>query len=126
MMDQPRPKLVAMLAKERVVSVAAGSNHSFVLSAEGALFSFGFGAYGQLGHGDTANQLRPKRVAALAKERVVSMAAGGLHSLALTAKGAVFSFRTVEGTLFSFGRGDEGMLGHGDVAQQLLPKRVAE
>ena len=86
MMDQPRPKLVAMLAKERVVSVAAGSNHSPVLSAEGALFSFGFGAYGQLGHGDTANQLRPKRVAALAKEKVVSMAAGGLHSLALTAK----------------------------------------
>ena len=71
---------------------------------------------GALGHGDEANQLRPKRVAALANERVVSVAAGDCHSLALTA----------EGTLFSFGRGEYGRLGHGNTACQLRLKQVKE
>ena len=113
--NQPWPKRVATLAKERIVRVAAGSSHSLALTAEGALFSFGWGEYGQLGHGDTANQLQPKRVAGLAKERMVSVAAGNTHSLALTAEGA----------LFGFGCGEEGQLGHGDTASQLQPKRLA-
>ena len=96
------------------MSVAAGDCHSLALTAEGTLFSFGSGYYGQLGHGDTANQPRPKRVVALAKERVVSVAGGDNHSLVLTA----------ESVLFSFGRGGHGQLGHGDTANQLRPKRV--
>ena len=113
--NQLQPKRVLVLAKERVVSVAAGSEHSLALAAEGALFSFGCGVDGQLGHGDTANQPQPKRVVALAKQRVVSVAASDYHSLVLTAKGV----------LFSFGRGgDAGRLGHGDSASQLRPKQV--
>ena len=113
--EQPQPKRVVVLAKERVVGVAAGGNHSLALTAEGALFSFGNGVSGQLGHGNTARQPQPKRVVALAKERVASVAAGGSHSLALTAGGA----------LFSFGNGYFGQLGHGDTAGQWQPKRVA-
>ena len=113
--NQLHPKRVVVLAKERIVSVAAGGNHSLALTAEGALFSFGFGGYGQLGHGDTTCQPQPKRVVALAKEQVVSMAAGDNYSLALT----------TEGALFSFGKGGQGQLGHGDTANQPRPKRVA-
>ena len=98
------------------MSVAAGSFLSLALTAEGALFSFGDGADGQLGHGDMANQPLPKRVLLLTTEGLVSVAAGEYYSLALTAEGA----------LFSFGRGAEDRLGHGtDVADQLQPKRVA-
>ena len=70
--------------RTRVVGVAAGSIHSLALAAEGTLFSFGHGGNGRLGHGDIANhQAQPKqRVEALAKERVVSVAAGNWHSLA--------------------------------------------
>ena len=106
------------LAKEGVASVAAGDYHSLAVTAEGALFSFGYGGFGQLGHGDTAHQWLPKRLAGLAKERVASVAAGQDHSLALT----------VEGALFSFGRGTSGQLGamgHADTANRLQPKRVA-
>ena len=76
-----------------------------MLTAAGALFSFGhglfaalatatgYGAYGQLGHGDTTYQLQPKRVEALADERgLLDVAADSSHSLALTAEGALFSF----------------------------------
>ena len=54
-----------MLANGRVVGVAAGDRHSLALAltAEGTLFSFGYGDCGRLGHGDTVSQLQPKRVA---------------------------------------------------------------
>ena len=94
--------------------MSASDFHSLALTAEGALFSFGDGRYGALGHGDWTNQLQPKRVAALAKERVVGVSASDCHSLALTAEGA----------LFSFGRGGSGQLGHGDKANLLQPNRV--
>ena len=112
--SQQWPKRVVALANESVVGVATGDYHSLVLTAEGALFSFGHGLFAPLGHGDTANQLQPKRVVALAKERVVGVATGFSHSLVLTAEGA----------LFSFGYGAYGQLGHGDTTYQLQPKRV--
>ena len=112
--NQLQPKRVVALAKERVVGVAAGMFHSLALTAEGTLLSFGQGTCGRLGHGDTEKQPWPKLVAALAKESVVNLAAGGGHSLALTAKGA----------LFSFGVGRHGQLGHDDTASQLRPKQA--
>ena len=105
--------LVRAAVGQRRRTIGAGNNHSLVVK-DGALVSFGSGAEGQLGHGDTADQPQPKRVVALAKERVVSVAAGDDYSLALTAEGA----------LFSFGGGWSGQLGHGDTVNQSRPKRV--
>jgi alpha-tubulin suppressor-like RCC1 family protein len=49
--------------------VACGERHSVALSsADGALFTFGVGRAGQLGHGDLRDQHRPKRVNALEGE----------------------------------------------------------
>ena len=70
---------------------------------------------GALGHGDRQEQLRPKHVVAF-KERVVAVSAGGRHSLALTASGAVWSW----------GDGQRGRLGHGDEQHQLLPKSIGD
>ena len=73
------------------------------VSASGTVYSFGNGWFGRLGHG--ANQLdaqrggcgfsetTPKRIAAFSsKDKVVSVSAGGYHSLAITASGSVYSF----------------------------------
>jgi len=110
--SQLLPKKVA--ADQRVVAVSAGVGHSLALTAGGAVWSWGSGDYGKLGHGDEQNQLLPKKVEALAGRRVVAVAAGGLHSLAITADGAVWSW----------GFGGFGKLGHGDERNQLLPKKV--
>ena len=68
-----------------------------------------------MGHGDRQRQLLPKKVEALAGQRVVAVSAGGAPSLAITADGAVFTW----------GHGDHGSLGHGeDVSNQLLPKKI--
>ena len=52
----------------------------------------------------------------LAGVRVVGVAAGGNHSIALAADGRVFTF----------GRGECGVLGHGDEQDQRYPRVVEE
>ena len=112
--DQLLPKKIEALAARRVVAVSAGGHHSLVLTADGAVWSWGRGAFGKLGHGDTQLQLLPKKVEALAGRRVVAVSAGYSHSLAITADGAVWSW----------GDGGEGELGHGDEQRQPLPKKI--
>jgi len=107
-------RLPSTLGGERAVSVLVGDSHSLALTADGAVWSWGDGGYGQLGHGDQQEQQLPKKIEALSGRRVVAVSAGYFHSLATTADGAVWSW----------GDGDDGQLGHGDEQHQLLPKEV--
>ena len=113
--NQLLPKRIEGLAGQRVVAVSAGAMHSLALTADGAVWSWGSGGFGRLGHGDEQRRLQPKKVEALAGQRVVAVLAGEDHSLALTANGAAFTW----------GQGERGCLGHGeDLSNQLLPKKV--
>jgi len=112
--SESQPETIEAFAGQRVVAVSAGDGHSLALTADGCIWSWGFGADGQLGHGDEQTQQLPKKVEAFSGQRVVAVSAGGNHSLALTADGAVWSW----------GRGDNGRLGHGDTQEQLQPKKV--
>ena len=112
--EQWLPKKVEAFAGQHVVAVWAGGGHSLAITADGAVCSWGYGAAGRLGHGDAQNQLLPKKIEALAGQRVVTVSAGGSHSIALTAGGE----------LWSWGSGVFGKLGHGDEQRQLLPKKV--
>ena len=47
------------------VHVACGSNHSISVDNKGALFAWGCGSYGKLGHGDSDARYVPTRVTAL-------------------------------------------------------------
>jgi len=109
------PKKVEAFAGQRVVAVSAGHSHSIAITADGAVWSWGGGSYGKLGHGDSQEQLLPKKIEAFAGQRVVGVSAGGSHSLAITADGAVLTS----------GKGKDGYLGHGeDLSDQLLPKKI--
>ena len=80
------------------------------------MWSWGEGEHSCLGHGeDLSNQLLPKKVEAFAGRRVAVVSAGSSHSLAITADGAAFTW----------GKGEDGCLGHGeDLSNQLLPKKI--
>ena len=109
-----QPTKVEALAGQRGVAVFAQSHDSLALTADGAAWSWGRGALGKLGHGDEQQQLLPKKVEALAGQRVVAVEPGYFHSIALAADGAVWSW----------GGAGDGKLGHGDNQRQLLPKQV--
>ena len=113
--DQLLPKKVEAFADQSVVATSAGTGHSLVLTSDGAVWSWGAGVYGQLGHGDEQRQMLPKKIEALAGQSVIAVSAGFAHSLAITADGAVWSW----------GKGEDGCLGHGeDLSNQLLPKKM--
>ena len=81
----------------RIVQVSAGGGlvrvaHSLLLTSTGRVLSFGCASHGQLGHGFTAegvlhDEFRPKYIEALARERIVCVSAGELHSAAVNADG---------------------------------------
>ena len=45
-----------------IVSVSCGAEHSVGLSEQGALYAWGWGAYGNLGGGERADYWAPARV----------------------------------------------------------------
>ena len=109
------PTKIEAFAGQRVVAVSAGGDHSLALTADGAVWSWGGGTYGKLGHGNQRTQLLPKKIEAFDGRRAVAVSAGAYHSLATTP----------DGTIFTWGGGDDGCLGHGeDLSNQLLPKKV--
>ena len=112
--DQHVPKLVDALRDVNVVAAAAGEYHSMALSDYGHVYSWGSGSDGCLGHGNQQSQYTPKLVDALHNEKIVAIAAGILHSVALTNAGRIYSF----------GEGSHGKLGHGDAQDQHTPKLV--
>ena len=104
-----------MADQRSIFAVSAGGVHSLAITADGAIWSWGNGYFGKLGHGDTQLQLLPKKVEALAGQRVLFSSAGVAHNLAISADGAVFTW----------GMGGHACLGHGeDLSNQLLPKKI--
>ena len=63
-----------------------------VLTSEGAVYTFGKGSFGALGLGGTVFSSGPRLVSKFTAKRIVSIACGSQHSLALSDIGDVFSW----------------------------------
>ncbi len=50
------------LRHQDVRRVCCGQDHTVCLTADGGVFSFGGGGFGQLGHGGKANEVLPRKV----------------------------------------------------------------
>ncbi len=94
----PVPALVTLPgASGPVTQIAAGQLHSLALTSTGQLYAFGSNQYGQLGTDVNSGTETPNPTPALvalpgASGPVVQVAAGGAHSLALTATGQLYAF----------------------------------
>lgn len=81
--NQSEPQLVTDMRSKPIKSVAAGWNHTLLLSERGDVFACGYGSFGQLGVGDDETKTIFTHVSALGPKNVQRIYAGGNHSWAL-------------------------------------------
>lgn len=102
-------------ANDRIISIAAGSSHSALLTIEGRLFMWGRNVYGQLGDRSNSSKNTPIDITSnfnlMPTETISSVALGWGHSIALT------SF----GRLFTWGYNGFGQLGDNTLLDQNQP-----
>jgi len=108
------PRLVECLRSVHVRHVACSGHYSCAVSESGEVYTWGCGKDGQLGHGEMKDCYTPKAVRSLQSKliRHVSLAE---HHAAAVSEG---------GVLYTWGKGQNGRLGHGGADNELLPKAV--
>ena len=107
---------------QQVKVVAAGGNYSLALGDDGGMnqvFAWGDNFSGQLGDGTTSTSSFPRQVLGLpdstfAQNRIIAIAAGGSHSMALTTAGEVWTW----------GANHAGQLGNGSTSNSSVPGPV--
>lgn len=74
-----------------VKQVSCGYFHTIAVTNTGAVYTFGFNDYGQLGLNDRKTKFWPHRVEKLSAFNIISVQSGAFHSLFLTDSGQVFA-----------------------------------
>lgn len=72
--------------------IKSGKEHNVILTEQGLLYSFGKGNFGSLGLGGTVFSPGPQLITKLRNKKIVSIACGMYHSLALSEIGDVYSW----------------------------------
>ncbi|MDZ7815310.1 MAG: hypothetical protein U5N86_04665 [Planctomycetota bacterium] len=91
--DRDTPTLVGALSDKDVISLTAGTDHSFALCSDGSVYAWGYNGQGQLGLGDNVDRDIPTLVGLLPIMDVISLAAQVLlHSLAPCSDGSVYAW----------------------------------
>mmetsp|Transcript_60170 Transcript_60170/g.105416 ORF Transcript_60170/g.105416 Transcript_60170/m.105416 type:complete len:1243 (-) Transcript_60170:111-3839(-) len=119
--DKQRSKASVTVVEEmrgtEPAQIEAGGGSSFVLTAKGSLWAFGSNRAMELGLRKEVTQINtPQRVKSMRSHQIVqiassSSASGQEHSLALTAKGEVYTF----------GMSSSGALGQGPDVRETAP-----
>eukprot|EP00611_Tribonema_gayanum_P013138 TRINITY_DN2393_c1_g1_i5.p1 TRINITY_DN2393_c1_g1~~TRINITY_DN2393_c1_g1_i5.p1 ORF type:complete len:484 (-),score=170.40 TRINITY_DN2393_c1_g1_i5:641-2092(-) len=136
---QSTPIVVTGLLGLKVSQVCCGGQHAAVLTESGDIYTWGRGGFGrlgqlyicgrnykgQLGLGDPVlfqqnerghhYQAHFQQLEDLSYERVTQISCGGEHSAVITQGGS---------TIYSFGAGHKGQLGHGNCMNEHRPRRV--
>lgn len=83
----------------------------FGFADTGYVYTWGEGHDGRLGHDSSLSESEPRVVLALLEYKVADISAGGAHT----------AVATVDGSLFTWGRGRNGRLGSGTHADLATP-----
>ena len=111
-----RPVRLLVVGDTRFVMISSGFKHYAALAEDGTVWTWGKGRYGVLGHCDGADRSTPTRLNknAFGGSEAVMVACGWNHTMVVT----------VDGRLWTFGRGREGQVGHGNTDHVLVPRNV--
>lgn len=90
----------------KVKAIAAGFTHSLAVTEKGQVYSWGTGAFHQLGHGNKQDEKQPRLIKKLADVKIVQVSCTrgekNCHSMAVSEAGEVYTW----------GAGYKGKLGH--------------
>ncbi|CAN7938426.1 unnamed protein product [Ixodes hexagonus] len=113
--DRYHPIVLKALRSQKIKYICCGENHTAALTADGGVFTFGNGTYGQLGHGVKSNEILPRRISELMGSVITQLACGRCHTL-------VYGPRV--GRVYAFGLGGAGQLGQGNLSSTTVPTPV--
>jgi alpha-tubulin suppressor-like RCC1 family protein len=133
-----QPRLVEYFYKNniKVKKVCMGDFHTMALAEDGSVYTWGFGGKkgylntffaeaGALGHGDKMDTFIPKKVRFFEKNNIVvkDIGCGIRHSVALSGIYSLFIHFLDSGEVYTWGRGEYGLLGNGTNKDCLIPTK---
>jgi alpha-tubulin suppressor-like RCC1 family protein len=113
--DRDLPVVVSNL--NGFITASSTIAHALAVKRDGSVWSWGNNGNGQLGDGTTQGRTSPVRVSGISTPmgyKVVSVAAGGAHSMALNELG----------DLWAWGSNQDGQLGDGTFTSVSVPKKI--
>ena len=113
--DYAQPTLIKPLSDKTIAKVVCGESHTLALTDNGDVYSWGRGYEGQLGIRKSIETVSiPKYIDTLFRKRVVDIACGSRHSMAIDENG----------DLYTWGEGRCGQLGRGKERSTIYPTKV--
>ncbi|XP_038694554.1 ultraviolet-B receptor UVR8-like isoform X2 [Tripterygium wilfordii] len=112
--DHLVPHKLEALRGSFISQIAGGWRHTMALTADGKLYGWGWNKFGQVGVGDNVDHCSPVHVTFPHEQKIVQVSCGWRHTLAIT----------VRQNVFSWGRGINGQLGHGESVDRNTPKMI--
>ncbi|KAE8694427.1 Ultraviolet-B receptor UVR8 [Hibiscus syriacus] len=113
--DRLLPTQLSALDGHDIISITCGADHTIAYSLSSAeAYSWGWGDFGRLGHGNSSDLFTPQPIKALHGLRIKQIACGDSHCLAVT----------MEGDVQSWGRNQNGQLGLGTIEDSLVPQKI--
>ncbi|KAF6170563.1 hypothetical protein GIB67_031971 [Kingdonia uniflora] len=113
--DRLFPTQMSDLDGQEIVSITCGSDHTTAYSdSQTQVYSWGWGDFGRLGHGNSSDLFTPQPIKALQGVIIRQIACGDSHCLAVT----------MEGEVQSWGRNQNGQLGLGTTEDSLVPQKI--
>eukprot|EP01103_Thecamoeba_quadrilineata_P011479 TRINITY_DN2750_c0_g1_i2.p1 TRINITY_DN2750_c0_g1~~TRINITY_DN2750_c0_g1_i2.p1 ORF type:complete len:645 (+),score=95.05 TRINITY_DN2750_c0_g1_i2:12-1946(+) len=107
LVSRKEPQEITWFSHLHVSHIVCAMWHSAAINRSGQVYTWGEGGQGQLGHGDKAIQLKPKRVEYFSGTspnlKVKRIDCGDFHTVTISEGGKVYSW----------GQGEYGQLGHG-------------
>jgi alpha-tubulin suppressor-like RCC1 family protein len=100
--------------KIKTIASSVVNNHVLALTTDGLVYAWGENTNGQIGDDTTITKEVPRLVEALMAKNVIDIAVGDGVSLALTD----------EGKVYTWGKGDKGVLGYGETYDRLVPGEI--